>query len=66
MPRRQQDGVPVTAQCWLHPAGQEHGSVMLVGVRVDQQIIPADVRCARQVPEEFHTDAKQITVGTRL
>ena len=53
------------AQCWLHPTGEEHDVTLLVGVRVDedtQRVVPADLRCARQVPDDLMVDATQINV----
>ena len=51
------------AQCWLHPTGEEHDTVMLVGVRQDDgQVIPADTRCARDEQEWRLTPATEINV----
>jgi hypothetical protein len=55
--------VVVTALCWLHPTGEEHGTVMLVGVRMDDgQVLPANTRCARLVPEWRLLPATDINV----
>jgi hypothetical protein len=53
----------VTAQCWLHPEGEEHDVTLLVGVRRDDgQVEPADLRCARAFPDEDMLPATEINV----
>ncbi len=40
----------MTAQCWLHPVGEEHDVVLLEGWfdGATGEVIPADMRCARE------------------
>ena len=53
----------MTAQCWLHPEGDEHDVTLLVGVRLDDgQVVPAETRCARQVPDDMRVPATEINV----
>lgn len=53
----------MTAQCWLHPGGGEHDAVLLVGVRMDcDEVVPADLRCARAYPDEQIVPATEINV----
>lgn len=53
----------MAAQCWLHPTGQEHDVTLLVGVRHgDGQVVPADTRCARLVPDDLKVPATDINV----
>lgn len=39
----------MSTQCWLHPEGQEHAVDLLEGWVTDtNDVIPADLRCARK------------------
>lgn len=53
----------MAAQCWLHPEGEEHDALLLVGVRHgDGRVVPADTRCAREFPEDLRVPATEINV----
>jgi hypothetical protein len=55
------------SMCWLHPEGDEHEVTLLVGVRLPDSmtaanVVPADLRCARQFPDECMLPATEINV----